>query len=56
MTAKRRARIRAKRRKKTENPLKSYRFFTNSREVYIPAENLNDAKHKFQEQFGYWPA
>lgn len=36
--------------------IKTYRFFTNQREVHIPAESLNAAKHTFQERFGYWPA
>jgi len=36
--------------------IKTYRFFTNSKEVHIPAASLNEAKHKFQERYGYWPA
>lgn len=54
MTAKSRKRKNMKKEGTAE--VKTFRFFTNSKEVHIPAVSLNEARSKFQERYGYWPA
>jgi len=51
------AKSRRRKRKSSAPSKRNYRFFTATRsEILIPAESLEEAKHEFQNKFGYWPS